>query len=65
RLSSVAFGTGAHACMGPGLARLEIVALLEAVLARFALRPGGEPTLNANRSLRIFQTLPITLEARA
>ncbi len=63
--SSVAFGTGAHACMGPGLARLEIVAILEALLARFVLHPADEPTLNENRSLRIFRTFPITLESRA
>jgi cytochrome P450 len=65
KVAGVAFGAGARACMGPALARAEIVVLLQTLLQRFAFRAAGDPVLSKTRNLRVFRTLPITIESRA
>jgi len=61
---SLAFGGGQHPCMGSRLARAEIAAVIETLLARFALHPASQPAFRSNRDLRQFQTFPLRLERR-
>lgn len=58
----VAFGVGVHSCAGMHLARLEITALITAMLDRIESFTVGEPTLARNNTLRGFQTLPMTVQ---
>jgi cytochrome P450 len=61
----VAFGRGVHACLGPGLARLELSAALECLLRRkLAIRLAGEPVRLENPVLRGLARLPVRLGRR-
>jgi cytochrome P450 len=61
----VAFGRGVHACLGPGLARLELAAALERLLrGRLAIRLAGEPVRLENPVLRGLSRLPVRLGRR-
>lgn len=53
------FGTGEHSCAGQGLAKLEIRALLEAMLRRVDTIEIGEPERRLNNSLRGLASLPV------
>jgi cytochrome P450 len=60
----VGFGNGAHACAGQGLARLETVAILRALVARVdRIEVTGEPVWAVNNIIRRHQSLPLKLVA--
>jgi cytochrome P450 len=56
------FGHGTHACAGQGLARLEMQAMLSALLDRVnRIEPAGQPTWALNNVIRCYQHLPLRL----
>ena len=56
------FGHGAHACAGQGLARLEMQAMLSALLNRVGrIELAGEPTWALNNVIRCYERLPLRL----
>jgi cytochrome P450 len=58
----LAFGHGAHFCLGAPLARLEAVTALTALTARFPqAQLAGDPTYRPNVSLRGMSRLPVAL----
>ncbi|MBL4802863.1 MAG: cytochrome P450 [Emcibacter sp.] len=60
----LAFGTGAHQCMGNNLARLEMTAILTSLLDRIDYFEVGEPVYALSNLLRTLETLPIRLHAK-
>jgi cytochrome P450 len=59
----VGFGYGIHACAGMHLARLEMQALLQALIPRVRRFTLGEPVAATNNVLRGLRQLPVTIEA--
>lgn len=60
----VGFGSGAHACAGQGLARLETTATLKALIERVErIEVTGEPTWGINNIIHRHEQLPIRLVA--
>lgn len=59
----LAFGTGAHQCAGANLARLEMTAILNAMLDQVDTFEVGEPAYALNNLLRAPRSLPIQLFA--
>jgi cytochrome P450 len=59
----VGFGYGIHTCAGMHLARLEMQALLRALIARVRRFTIGEPVAARNNVLRGLQKLPVSVEA--
>ncbi|NIH95059.1 cytochrome P450 [Mycolicibacterium fluoranthenivorans] len=60
----VGFGNGAHACAGQGLARLETVAILRALVERVdRIEVTGRPVWAVNNIIRRHSHLPIRLVA--
>lgn len=58
------FGHGAHACAGQGLARLEMQAMLTALMNRVdRIELAGEPTWALNNIIRCHKRLPLRLTA--
>ena len=57
----LAFGHGIHSCAGMHLARLEMTALLTALVARVERIEVGEPEISFNNTLRGYASLPMTL----
>ena len=57
----VAFGFGIHTCAGMHLARLEITALLTALLERVERFDVGTPEISYNNTLRGYASLPMTV----
>ncbi|SHI43913.1 Cytochrome P450 [Roseomonas rosea] len=58
----LAFGGGAHLCMGPALGRLLVRAAVHRLLGRFALAPSPEPIrMRPGRDLRQHLALPLSL----
>lgn len=58
----LAFGGGAHACLGPVLGRMQVCAMLESVLRRLRIAPGLRPAaLTGDPNLRQYVTLPLAL----
>jgi cytochrome P450 len=56
------FGAGVHACVGMGLARLEMTAVLGALLTRVErFELSGPPVRKANNLIRSFAELPVTV----
>ena len=60
----LAFGHGAHACVGMGLARLEGAAVLTALVERVsAIELDGPPERKLNNLIRSFGSLPVAVTA--
>jgi nocardicin N-oxygenase len=58
----LAFGGGAHVCLGAVLGRMQVCAMLEAVLRRLRLAPGAErAALTGDPNLRQYARLPLML----
>ncbi|MER7756584.1 cytochrome P450 [Kitasatospora sp. NPDC097643] len=57
----LAFGRGAHSCLGLNVARIEAHATLGALLRHPRLRLAGEPVVRPNGTLRGLARLPLTL----
>ena len=56
------FGHGTHACAGQGLARLEMQAMLTALMQQVSrIELAGEPTWALNNIIRCYQRLPLRL----
>jgi cytochrome P450/ferredoxin-NADP reductase len=58
------FGSGIHMCVGMHLAKLEIAALLKAMIRRVDRIEVGTPTLVMNNTIRAYATLPTRFIAR-
>lgn len=58
----VGFGHGIHMCVGMHLARLEMSALLRAMVPRVARFHVGEPRAAMNNSIRSYAELPMWIE---
>ena len=61
--NQLAFGHGAHECLGMPLARLEMHSLISALAKRVRRFTLNEPVRALNNLLRGFERLPLTLEA--
>jgi cytochrome P450 len=57
----LAFGNGPHACVGSGLARLEMRLLLQALVARVARFETAQPVRAINQVLRGLRSLRVTV----
>jgi len=57
----VSFGFGIHTCAGMHLAKMEITAILSAMLDRIDRFQVGEPTISWNNTLRGYASLPMTV----
>lgn len=56
------FGHGTHACAGQGLARLEMQAMLTALMQQVSrIELAGEPTWGLNNVIRCYERLPLRL----
>lgn len=55
------FGSGIHMCVGQHLAQMEMIALLEAMLARVERIEVGAPVVALNNTIYAFASLPTTL----
>ena len=57
----LAFSSGIHYCLGAGLARLETAVALRTLYDRFPeLRVAGDPTRRSTRTLRGYDSIPVT-----
>ena len=61
RIDHLGFGHGIHTCAGMYLARLEMNALLKALVARVARIEVGTPTVALNNTISSFASLPARL----
>jgi cytochrome P450 len=59
----LAFGFGAHACVGAALARLEAKVLIERLVRDYVVRPAGEAVRGTSADWHEFLRLPIRLAA--
>jgi len=57
----IGFGHGIHSCVGMHLARLEMEALLKALLKRVDTIEVGEPTVALNNTIYGFASLPVSV----
>ena len=55
----VAFGYGIHSCAGMHLARMEMAALLEALLDQVDRFEVGDPVVSMNNTLRGYERMPM------
>ena len=60
-LDHLSFGYGVHGCAGQGLARLEIHAVLNALVKRVKRYEVGPSTRNISNMMRSLDTLPVTI----
>jgi cytochrome P450 len=60
----VGFGHGVHMCLGMHLAKLEMSALLRAMLEHVERIDVGTPTIALNNTIHAFATLPVTFQPR-
>jgi cytochrome P450 len=58
------FGHGVHMCLGMHLAKLEMSALLRAMLDKVQSIDIGTPTIALNNTIHAFATLPVTFHPR-
>lgn len=64
--ASIAFGNGAHYCLGANLARLELQIVLNTLVRRFPdMKLEGEPTFGPHPVIRRLETLQVKLNAPA
>lgn len=61
----VGFGHGIHMCVGMHLAKLEMAAILKAMIAQVETIEVGEPTIVLNNTIRAYATLPVKFAARS
>ncbi|MCA0873947.1 cytochrome P450 [Seohaeicola saemankumensis] len=62
----IAFGAGIHGCVGQNLARAELEALLQAMVARIGrIEPAGQAIWRPNNAIRALDRLPLRLIPRA
>jgi cytochrome P450 len=61
--SHLGFGHGVHACAGMGLARMEGIAVLSALVARVEKIELGTPVRKLNNLIRAFASLPVRVTA--
>ncbi|MEX0283707.1 MAG: cytochrome P450, partial [Paracoccaceae bacterium] len=61
----LAFGYGLHTCGGMHLARLEMTALLEAMLEKIDHFETSDPVIEMNNTLRGFESLQMRVHAAA
>lgn len=54
----LAFGTGLHACAGQALAKMELRAVLEAMIEKVGTVKAGEPVRKLNNVVRGFTSIP-------
>ncbi len=60
--ASIAFGHGAHYCLGANLARLELQVAVERFLRRFPeVKLLGEPSFGQHPTMRKMESLPVEL----
>jgi len=59
---TLAFGAGAHACVGVALARLEAKVLIDRLLRDFIILPGGEARRRESRDWYEFESVPVRLQ---
>lgn len=65
-LDHLAFGYGIHGCAGQGLARIEALAIVGALLDQVkSISLAGEPELHFNPVVRGLETLPIRVEPKS
>jgi pimeloyl-[acyl-carrier protein] synthase len=62
---NIAFGHGAHVCIGAQLARSEASAAVAAIVARRPVRTGSAPRWRATFATRSLDTLPVRLDGAA
>jgi cytochrome P450 len=62
-IAHLGFGHGIHMCVGMNLARLEMQALLAAMVPRVRRLHVGQPSITLNNTIRSYSRLPVTLEA--
>ncbi|MGP3534121.1 cytochrome P450 [Microbacterium sp. RD1] len=63
-LDHVAFGYGPHGCAGQGLARMEVVTLLQALAAQVdSIEPAGDVVVSMNPIVRGLKSVPIRVTA--
>ncbi|MGI4855900.1 MAG: cytochrome P450/oxidoreductase [Janthinobacterium lividum] len=60
----VGFGHGIHMCVGMHLAKLEMSAILKAMIARVERIEVGQPSIALNNTIHAFATLPVTFTTR-
>ena len=58
----VGFGHGIHMCVGMNLARMEMGALLRAMIPKVERIQAGEPIVALNNTIRSYVELPLTIE---
>jgi cytochrome P450 len=61
--SHLGFGHGVHACAGMGLARMEGIAVLSALVAMAETIELGIPVRKLNNLIRAFASLPVRVTA--
>ena len=61
---TLAFGVGAHACLGAALARVTARVTMERVLRSAVITPAGEAEPSVDPDWNEFKSLPLRLEAR-
>lgn len=59
---TLAFGAGAHACVGVALARLEAKVVIDRLLRDYVVLPAGEVKMRPSRDWFEFESVPIRLE---
>ena len=63
-LGHLGLGRGPHACIGQMIARMEVEALMTAMLDRIeSVEPRGEPVFRPLNALRTLDRLPLTIKA--
>lgn len=59
---TLAFGAGAHACVGVALARLEAKVVIDRLMRNYVVLPAGEVKMRPSRDWFEFESVPVRLE---